>query len=70
MVHRKRSIKDFIAGKFPTHKSSPIGSKYFSELTEVELDYFLGYELTFKIFTNLTDKFQIQCICNYEFRFY
>ena len=54
--HRKRSIKDFIAGKFPTHKSSPIGSKYFSELTEVELDYFLGYELTFKIFTNLTDK--------------
>ena len=53
--HRKRSIKDFIAGLFPTHKTSPIGSKYFSELTEEELDYFLGYELTFKIFTNLTD---------------
>ena len=54
--HRKRSIKDFIAGKFPTHKSSPIGSKYFSQLTEAELDYFLGYELLFTVFTNLTDK--------------
>ena len=54
--HRKRSIKDFIAGEFPTHKSSPIGQKYFTELTPEQLQYFLDYELTFKIFTNLTDK--------------
>ena len=54
--HRKRSIKDYIAGKFPTHKSSPIGQKYFKELTPDQMEYFLGYELTFKIFTNLTDK--------------
>ena len=54
--HRKRSIKDFIAGKFPTHKSSSVGQKYFKELTPDQMEYFLGYDLTFKIFINLNDK--------------
>ena len=54
--HRKRAIRDFIAGKFPTHKTSSVGEKKFSELTEDQLDYFLNYDLTFKVFTNLTDK--------------
>ena len=48
--HRKRSIVAFFRGEFPTHATSVIGQKYFSQLTDEEKEYFFGYVLRFLVF--------------------
>lgn len=54
--HRKRAILDFILGKFPTHKTSPVGEKYFSQFTDEEREQFFSYEIRFVIFDSLTNR--------------
>ena len=54
--HRKRAIRDFIAGKFPTHKTSPIGEKNFAQLTDEEREAFYGYGIRFVIFDYLSNR--------------
>lgn len=55
--HRARSLRDFKANKFPTHKNSFIGSKYYSELTISERQFFENYELRFVIFESPSPMF-------------
>jgi hypothetical protein len=56
--HRSRTIRDFKQGKFPTHKSSAIGSKYYTDLTPVERDWFDNYELRFMLYEDSTPAFR------------
>lgn len=43
--HRKRSLIAFKNNRFPLHRSSPLGEKYFNELTEEQQERFLNYRL-------------------------
>lgn len=52
--NRKRAILGFVQGIFPTHKSSVIGEKYYSQLTDSDIEYFNNYGLRFIIFKHLT----------------
>ena len=52
--NRKRAIIGFAQGDFPTHKSSVLGEKYYSQLTDAEFDFFNNYMLRFVIFDKLT----------------
>jgi hypothetical protein len=52
--NRKRAILGFVQGIFPTHKSSVIGEKYYSQLTDSDIEYFSNYVLRFVIFKHLT----------------
>jgi len=56
--HRSRTIRDFKNGKFPTHKSSAIGSKYYNDLTPVERDWFDNYQLRFMLYEDSTPAFR------------
>lgn len=56
--HRSRSISAFVQNKFPTHKNSPIGSKFYSELTKDELEYFHNYEVRLLIFSDSSPAFR------------
>jgi hypothetical protein len=56
--HRSRSIRDFKMRKFPTHKTSDIGSKYYNELAVEEREYFDNYELRFMLYENATPEFR------------
>jgi hypothetical protein len=52
--HRKRCIIAFIAGKFPLHKTSVLGEKFFGELTEDQRDYFLNYTFRVVVFSDMS----------------
>lgn len=56
--HRARTIVNFIEGKFPTHKSCQIGSKYYFELTADERTYFENYKVLITEFTNSSPEFR------------
>lgn len=56
--HRARNIVDFVAGKFPTHKSCDIGAKYYFELTADERTYFENYKVLVTEFINSSPEFR------------
>ena len=54
--HRKRAILSFINNKFPTHKTSPVGEKFYREFTDAEREAFLQFGIRFVIFDFLTNR--------------
>jgi hypothetical protein len=54
--HRKRAILSFIDNKFPTHKTSPVGEKFWREFTDAERKAFLQFGIRFVIFDFLTNR--------------
>lgn len=54
--HRKRAIRDFVKGAFPTYKKSMIGEKYWSQFSDEEKKIFYSYNIRFVVFDSLTNR--------------
>jgi 5-methylcytosine-specific restriction endonuclease McrA len=52
--NRKRAILSYLRGEFATHKSSVVGAKKASELSESDLERLMNYELRFVIYNKLS----------------
>jgi hypothetical protein len=52
--NRKRAIIDFLNNKFPLHKSSAFGAKYYHQLSEDVKDRIMNYDLRFIQYGEMT----------------
>lgn len=54
-AHRIRAIKKYFNNEFPTHRSSPVGAKYYRELSEEQKDIFNSFSLRLVTYKNMTN---------------